>query len=46
MMSFLTAQTTTDPIFGLTPFEFFFGAVVFIVVLAILFWVLRSLHII
>lgn len=37
---------TTDPIFGLTPSEFFFGMIVVIIVLAVLFWVLRSLHII
>ncbi len=41
----LGAGVGTDPIFGLTPGEFFFGLIVIVIVLAVLFWVARQLHI-
>jgi hypothetical protein len=37
---------TVDQVFGMTLGEFFLTALVVIVVLAVLFWVLRNLHVI
>ena len=44
MLSLLLA-VGRDPVFGLTPGEFFFGLIVVAIVLAVLFWVARQLHI-
>jgi len=39
------AEIGNDPIFGLAPGEFFFGLIVVVLVLAVIFWIARNLHI-
>lgn len=41
MFSLLQAQHT-DQIFGQSPFEFFFGLIVIVLCLAVVFWVARN----
>ena len=41
----LLLEVGRDPVFGLTPGEFFFGLIVIVLVLAVLFWCARQLHI-
>ena len=45
MTSELLLEAMRDPIFDKTPGEFIFGLVVVVLVLAVVFWVARQLHI-